>query len=195
MKEHNYSTLRDALDRLPDYGADAGAWGRIVTAMSPPLRDRLPAYRPPAAVWNQLSQQLDAAPGGTPLRAARRRWPRLAVAATVALLLGGGAFFLRQSLGGGPQVSYAYHQEVAAPPVTQDWNTEEESFTRIAEDIASRDEPRLNTLYHELTELTAASQEIKAILTIYGNDPGVVRQLAEIERDRSDIYRQIIAEI
>ncbi|MEM6769478.1 MAG: hypothetical protein AAF597_02740 [Bacteroidota bacterium] len=193
MKEHNYQTLRDALDRLPEYGADAGAWEGIARAMEPELADQLPSYRPPAEVWNGLSQQLDTAaqPAAIPVR---RLWPRIAaVAATLLLLVSIG--FGISSIDHGPTVSYAYGEEPAPAPIVEDWGEDEESFARVAAQIEARNEPHLNTLHHELTELTAATEEIKAMLVAYGDDPKVVRQLAEIERDRSDIYRQIIVEL
>lgn len=195
MKEKNYQTLRDALDQLPEYGADAGAWEGIERAMTPGLGEQLPAYRPPAEVWNGLSQQLDAAAQPAAPTKVRRMWPRIAaVAATMALLISVG-FGLSRGIDRGPEVSYAYSQEPAPTPIVADWEDDEESFARVAAEIATRNEPHLNTLAHELTELTEASEEIKAMLVSYGEDPKVVRQLAEIERDRSDIYRRIIVEL
>lgn len=191
MKEKNYRTLRDALNQLPEYGADAGAWEGIERALTPGLADQLPSYRPPAEVWNSLSQELDAAaPAPT-----RRLWPRfVAVAATLALLVSVG-LGLSRGIDRGPTVTYAYGQEPAPAPIVADWDEEDDSFARVAAEIATRNEPHLNTLHHELAELTEASEEIKAMLVSYGNDPSVVRQLAEIERDRSDIYRRIIVEL
>ncbi len=194
MKEKNYHTLRDALNQLPEYGAPAGAWEGVEKAMRPGLGEQLPAYRPPAEVWNGLSQQLDAAaePAATKVR---RLWPRIAaVAAGLALLLSIG-LGLGSGIDRGPDISYAYSQEPAPAPIVNDWEEEEESFARVTAEIAARNEPHLNTLAHELSELTEASQEIKAMLVSYGEDPNIVRQLAEIERDRSDIYRRIIVEL
>lgn len=202
MKEKNYRTLKDALNQLPEYGAAAGygpdglrgAWEGIAKAMTPELGDQLPSYHPPAEVWNGLSQELDAA-AQPAAPAVRRLWPRVAAMAAALALLVSVGFGLRQNVDRGPKVSYAYGQEPAPAPIVADWGEEEESFARVAAEIEARNEPHLNTLHHELTELTEASQEIKAMLVSYGDDPKVVRQLAEIERDRSDIYRRIIVEL
>ena len=206
MKEKNYDTLRDALDALPQYGAAAGAWEGIEKAMTPPLAERLPAYRPPAEVWNGLSRRLDAVerpeqtPAGTttapPATAkVRRLWPTvMGIAAALALLLSVG-FGLLRNYDAGPTVTYAFSQEPAPAPIVKDWHLEDANFAVVTAEIEARDEPALNTLHHELTELTEASQEVQAVLVAYGDDPKVVRQLAEIERDRSDIYRRIIVSL
>lgn len=195
MKEKNYRTLRDALDQLPDYGAAAGSWGEIERAMTPGLGEQLPSYRPPAEVWNGLSQELDAAAQPAAKGKVRSMWPRFAAVAAALLLLVSVGLGLNRSIDRGPRISYAYEQEPAPAPIVADWGEDEASFARVAAEIEARNEPHLNTLHHELVELTEASQEIKAVLVSYGEDPKVVRQLAEIERDRSDIYRRIIVEL
>jgi hypothetical protein len=47
-------------------------------------------------------------------------------------------------------------------------------------------------LHLELSELNGAREEVKTMLQSYGQDPQLVNQLSDIERTRSDIYRQII---
>lgn len=211
MKDRHYQTLQDALDALPQYGADAGAWAGIERAMTPLLAERLPAYRPPAEVWNGLSRRLDTAnqpdtanqhntpapaPGTGRHRTAtgRRLRARTAVAASLAVMLSVG-FALVGGYRTGPTVTYAFHREPAPAPIVEDWTWEDDNFATTFAEIEARDEPALNTLHRELTELTEASQEVQAILSAYGNDPRVVRRLAEIERDRSDIYRRIIVSL
>ena len=76
-----------------------------------------------------------------------------------------------------------------------DWDEDEGSFTRARREVTERNEPRLNNLGHELDELTEAREEVKAMLTAYGDDPEMVRQLAEIERERDDVYRRILIEL
>lgn len=192
MREKNYHTLKDALDGLPEYGAAAGAWEGIQKAMTPSLGESLPSYRPPAEVWNGLSHELDAAAQPAAEAPVRRMWPRYAAAAASFALLLMLSVGLLRNIDQAPKVSYAYGQEIAPAAIVVDWNGEESSFNRIAEEAKNRNEPALNILHHELEELNEAREEIKAMLVSYGDDPGVVRQLAEIERDRSDIYRRMI---
>ena len=47
----------------------------------------------------------------------------------------------------------------------------------------------------EYEELSTAHQDVEAMLVSYGQDPKLIRQMADIERERSDIYRQIIEQI
>lgn len=199
MKEKNYKRLREALDALPDYGAAAGAWERIEKAMSPGLSEKLPGYRPPANVWNGISQGLDAtakeeAAVQKPARV-RKLWPRLVGVAAAAALVVSAAIGVVRNYDAGPTVTYAITREPAPAPIVADWGQEAENFARVVAEIKTRNEPHLNNLGHELAELTAASEEVQAMLVAYGDDPGIVRQLADIERDRSDIYRQIIVEL
>jgi hypothetical protein len=95
----------------------------------------------------------------------------------------------------GPSVSYAYHQEAQPTAPVADWDDDEESFRRARRQVSERDEPQLNHLGYELDELTDAREEIKEILVAYGQDPAVVRQLAEIERERDEVYRRILIEL
>ena len=204
MKERNYDNLRRHLDGLPEHTPPAGLWrkleGRLADQSAAPLNERLPSYAPPPDVWNHIGRELDAQPVA-PLRLAHRRPRRnrwLAVAAAVALLLSAGAFVINRSATttSGPTITYAYTQEPApARTPVNDWDEDEASFERVRSAIAERDEPVLNVLASELDELTSAREEVKAMLASYGEDAGMVKQLAAIERERSDVYRRIIVEL
>ncbi|PPK88836.1 hypothetical protein CLV84_1809 [Neolewinella xylanilytica] len=197
MKEKNYQTLRDALDRLPRYEGDARCWSAIKAMLDDAaegatarLADRLPTYAPPPAVWNGVNKGLDVTKRA-PVRRLPRRWASMAAA--VAVVVSFSVVFLTYNPG--PEVSYAYSRETAPPPVVADWDNDETSFNRARLEVAQRNEPHLNNLGHELDELTSAREEVKAMLVAYGEDPGIVRQLAEIERERNDVYRRIIVEL
>ncbi|MEL7159488.1 MAG: hypothetical protein AAFN92_01915 [Bacteroidota bacterium] len=197
MTEKNKHTLRDALGRLPEHDAPAGNWDRIGEALNPSLGERLPSYRPPADVWNALNQDLEAAataPAATVRRLPGHRpaWTRFAALAAGFLLLFLAGTALWHTVNDGPKITYAYAQEVAPATSTADWGEAEASFTKVRAEIEARNEPGLNTLALELDELTEAKEDIEAMLVAYGEDPSIIRQLAEIERDRSDVYRRII---
>jgi len=201
MTEKNRHTLTNALRQLPDYAAPADAWREIGRSLYPTLAEQLPSYVPPADVWNAINQELVATAnaGDHPVTdhprtgKIRKLLPRLlAVAAACLLLLTAGPALWRSATDG-PKVSYAHTQEVTSAGSSIDWNDPDEaSFARILTEIEARDEPHLNILGLELGELTDAKEEVRAMLVAYGEDPGLVRQLAEIERDRSDVYRRII---
>ncbi|OAV42878.1 hypothetical protein [Lewinella sp. 4G2] len=200
MKELNKRTLHDGLNALPQHDPAPGVWREIDRQLTPSLGDRLPSYQPPPAVWNGLAEELSRAeaapqPAATvtrPLRKLPLRW--LSVAAAFLLTLG--IAYTVATADGGPTVTYAFNKEVApsTQPV-QDWDDDEESFARVLAQLEAINEPELNTMRMELEELTEAKEEVKAVLVAYGDDPAVVRQLAAIERDRSEIYRRIIVRI
>jgi len=194
MKEKNKNTLRDALNQLPEYGANAGAWKGIEAGLTPALGKQLPSYQPPAEVWNGLNRALNTPAPVINMR--RRAWTRLGgIAASVLVIVALGVGLWPEALNAGPKVSISYAQEVAPATNAHDWDDGEESFNQVIAQIEERNEPALNTLNMELAELTEAKEEMKAMLVAYGEDPSVIRQLAEIERDRSDIYRRIIVEL
>lgn len=195
MKEKNHDKLRDALQKLPGYDAPEGMWGSIEEDLTPALSDQLPSYQPPAGVWNSLSRKLEAEAVAPPAKQ-RKLWPRAlaGVAAALALLVTVG-LGLQSGISSKQKVTVAYSQEAAPALDAIDWTEGEESFAYAIAEIEARNEPKLNNLRHEYDELTEAREEIKAILTSYGEDPQVIRQLARIERDRSDIYRRIIVEL
>jgi len=189
-----------ALDRLREYEAPTSAWDGITANLKPVLSDKLPTYAPAAGVWNSISRKMEQADEAqAQRRMARERYLPLrklaGVAAAVALLVTVG-LGINHKLQTRQTVSVAYSQEVAPPQEVPDWNLDDESFNNAIAEIEARNEPTLNTLGLELNELTEASNEIKAVLVSYGeNDPRLIRQLGEIERDRSDVYRRIIVEL
>ena len=200
MKERNRNTLRDALGKLPEHTPPADVWPGLQRELTPKLVEQLPSYQPPAAVWNSISDDLARSQvqseGVEEQRSATIRklpvkW--LSIAATLLLVVTVGYGIASQR--SGPSITYAYSQEPAPAAVDQDWGEEESSFNNVLAQLETRNEPELNTLRMELTELTEAKEEVQAMLVAYGEDPGVVRQLAAIERDRSDVYRRIIVRL
>ena len=195
MKEKNHDKLRDALNRLPAYDAPGSAWDAINVGLSPPLADQLPTYQPAAGVWNAISRKMEQAEviASQQATAKQRRLPLrklVGTAAAIALLLTVGIGW--NSIDRPQKVTIAYHQEAAPAMTIPDWDDHEASFANALVEIEARNEPKLNALGQELVELTEAKEDIKAMLVAYGEDASIIRQLAKIERDRSDIYRRII---
>ncbi len=195
-REKNKDTLRNALGALPSYDPPSELWSKLDEELSRPQPaseeipqlKHLPTYVPPASVWNQLSKQLDGDQ--------KRLRPKLSVAwlsgiaATLALLVVAGVSLLREPP---PKISKQYSQETMEQfAIVVDWTADDESFDRLQEQLAVVNDPTLNNLKVELEELNSAREEVEAIMHTYGNDPKLVHQLGEIERVRSDIYRQII---
>lgn len=201
--EKNQASLRKAIGQLPEYEPKALVWNRIsqqldtaAPAEEAPLPlSQLPEYSPPPEVWNQLSKSLEE-DSRLRRKGARRlklsSWP-MRVAAAGLVLVAALFWLLREP---GPKVSVAYAQEqVSSFGLDIDWNEEEEAFARLEKQLAESNRPELNSLHQELEELSAAKAEVVGMLTSYGEDPKLINQLGEIERERSEIYRQIIKQI
>lgn len=204
MKELNYDRLRAALDRLPSYTPPTGLWPGISSGLDagpaeqqqvPELR--LPEYSPPSTVWNSINTQLDQ---GHKQRSRMRvvyRWA--AKAAGILLLFSAGYFTATRDPG--PTVEVAETVEripstIARQPIevtVASFGGEDPAFNSLLQELESLNRPSLNRYRYELQELTEAKEEVEAMLLSYGHDPAILNQLAEIERERSEVYRRIRA--
>ncbi|MEZ4987064.1 MAG: hypothetical protein R2795_18830 [Saprospiraceae bacterium] len=195
--EKNRNTLASALQQLPTYMPPEGLWQRIADGIGQATPDEgalqdaiqeLPGHTPPAKVWNALAKELDSQQVRVVKLRQYRRWG--AVAASVAVLAVAGWWITREP---SPLVSIQYAQEtVHAFDVAVDWNTDEDTFDRLEAMLGQIDNPVVNKLKAEYEELTMAHKDVEDMLRNYGKDPQLVRQMADIERERTDIYRQII---
>ena len=196
MNEKNRHRLRDAIGRLPQHEPPADVWYAIdARTQRERLGRELPTYAPPPAVWNAVSEGLEHSPRSGVLRSLSPRVRWAASAAAVVLLFFAGWQFGNSGGEAATSISYAYSQETSPEPVNNDWDEDEDSFSEARRRVLERNEPTLNHLGHELDELTSAREEVKAMLVAYGDDATVVQQLAEIERERDDVYRRIIVEL
>lgn len=201
--EHNRESLKKALEQLQSYDPPTGSWDQIQSKLSEETSEQeeevlreavqhLPAYTPPVSVWNKLTKQLDGDRQVRHLRVVRRRQV-LQWAAAVVLLVLSAYFVIREP---GPNVKLLYDEVVvqAFEPAV-DWNGEENIFAQLEQQLGQVNNPDLNQLRFEYEELSTAHQDVAAILKSYGRDPQLIRQMADIERERSDIYRRIIEAI
>jgi hypothetical protein len=200
--EKNRDNLKKALDQLPAYDPPAELWDQIQSELSTPyvpaeevLHEAiqyLPAYAPPVTVWNKLARQLDTDQQVHQLRVVRQRQV-LQWAAAVAFLLVAGYAILREP---GPKVELQYAQETVQQfQVDIDWDSDESIFAQLEDQLVQVDDPAINKLRFEYEELSSAHEDVSTMLKSYGRDPQLIRQMADIERERSDIYRQIIEAI
>lgn len=201
LYEHNKDNLRRAIKQLPEYTPPPSLWDQIADGLEEegddqaPLKEavgRLPGYTPPVSVWNKLSRQLDEDQSRKRLRVLRRRQV-LQWAAVAAVVLSAVAWLMYEP---GPKVRLQYAQETLQEfKLEVDWNTDEGTFAQLEDVLAGVNNPEINKLRMEYEELCTAHQDVEAMLVSYGQDPQLIRQMADIERERSDIYRQIIEQI
>lgn len=198
MKELNRHTLRDALDRLPAHRPPERLWADIEAGLDAqaPLDEALralPTYAPPPGLWEQIEPRIERGAGGGRLL----KLYRLAAAAAVALLLSAAGWWWQRERAGAGYASIRVEETVADDQLlltlqeTDDSAFEQvETWCRIHQ-TACR-EPHFAELKAELDELTEARTHLRNALGRYGDDPELVHQLVEIERDRSDILKQLV---
>lgn len=198
-EEKNRATLERALAQLRTYGPAPRQWEEIKARLDDPAIAReenlqravehLPGYTPPPTVWNAINHSLDVRRKERKVVRLRRTWA-YRVAAGLAIVLFAAWWLLRDSPA---KVEIHYSQETVAQfNITPDWNTEADAFDQLQGQLVAINDPTLNNLRLEMEELTSAKEEVEAMLSSYGQDPRLVRQLSEIERERSEVYRQII---
>lgn len=197
--EKNKHTLKDALEQMKTYDAPDGLWSNLESALDNPAPttelvlneavDKLPQHSPPPSVWNELTKALDDKKVVKVVPLYKRR-KLISIAAAAAILLGVAFWTLRESP---PTINKIYAQVTMQQfQLDIDWDADEDSFERIGDQLAQINDPVLNNLKVELHELNTARNDVKEMLLSYGQDPQLVTQLGDIERERSDIYRQII---
>lgn len=209
MKELNRHILKAGLQQLPEYAPPPAIWHALEENLDADAAlasgvARLPQYEPPSEIWTQIEAQLATATtprlSATPGRRGRFRPVWYAVAASVALLLA--AWWWQQPSGGSvaSQGIVAITREVADEQLLQmNSEPEDEAFQLIRNLCRAQapvcEQPDFKTLKMELDELTEAKSELRQALGSFGDDPELHTQLARIERERSEVLRQMIAMI
>ena len=209
MKELNHHILKAGLQQLPEYAPPPAIWDALEENLDADAAlasgvNRLPQYEPPSEIWTQIEAQLATATtprlSATFSRRYRFRPAWYAVAASVALLLA--AWWWQQPAGNAVETKdlIAVTQEVADEQLLQmNAEPEDEAFQLIQHLCRAQmpvcEQAEFKTLKTELDELTEAKSELRHALGSFGDDPELHTQLARIERERSEVLRQMIAMI
>ena len=206
MQELNLSTLKKAIDQLPLYEPDEQLWLEIEDGLDEIELDQklqktipnLVQHNPPEMVWENieavLEQEIIAKKEAVKIRPLRK-W--LALAASVVLLLGLGWWMQNNN-----KVTITYSEEQienTLPMLSFDGDDDEAAFAMIDEIckagmLICHDVDFLN-LKTELDELTTARNELKEAMGEFNTDKFLIAQLTEIELERSDVLKKIIAKI
>lgn len=196
--------LRQALAALPKYQPGAETWDAIAqhlgqgqqeTALRTALGG-LPAYSPPDSVWEGIEQQL------VPAAKRQRLWPKImqAAAATAALLT---VLWAAWPTSGDSSLKVAYEHGATAldPSLTAPSLSAAEPegvqavIVAFRKDPVAQRHPEYQRTLQEWKELSAAHEEIKSIMAKYGQDPKLIRQISEIERERAGLIQKMVREI
>ncbi len=198
MNDKNKPILDDALSKLPNYEPEDQLWDKIEGGLEArKLQDalaKLPVYEPEDQVWAAIETNLPTQ--GTTI--VRRLGRVAAIAASVAVLLVAGWYLMGQIRHTGETITYS--EEVikgtfsTAQFVALD--DDEEAF-EIIQILRERNDPitaspEFQSLEQDLNELNEAKQDLIPVIHDYEANPRLKIQLAKIERERSDVLKQII---
>lgn len=199
MKEQNHDTLQRAIRELPQYSPGEAVWLSLEQALDAeraeePLREAiqsLPTYAPQVDVWDRIEQEL-AQLVRKPLFV--RRWMQLASAAALVGVAVALAVWLNLSSGADVQETVTYAQAEQAESTSADWDADDALIAGVADAYAQRASFLQNegrNLLSELEELDEAKAEIKAMMQKYGTDAQLVQNIVDIERERTEVVKQM----
>lgn len=199
MKELNRHNLTNALERLPEHTPPSMLWEQLEEKIDTEnllqkTIARLPEYAAPEAIWENIEARLEPAKLANP-KIVRITW-RYAAAAAFVLLLAA-VWFVRTGTSGAFNTRVSVHEEILDEHLLEvSREPEDDAFALIDQLCAERlpvcEQPEFKSLRDELNELTTAKTELREALGNYGDDPELHAQLIRIERERSDVLRQMM---
>lgn len=201
-KDAREASLHAALNELPDYAPPSQNWARIADTLEADaaeqrLKDaisKLPQYTPPTEVWTAIKHEIK-------LPARRIKLMMLTRAAAAIALLLGLWWAWPQQEAAPLQATYTYDQQTTNAQFTsiEDWGQADalmqKAVNEFREDPVARQSPAYNLLLSEWEDLKAAQQEVAEMMERYGKDAQLIRQMSEIEKERSGLIREMIAQI
>lgn len=190
MKERNRDTLTHALQQLPQYAPGDALWRGIENALDKQaVIEALPEYAPPPEVWAHIEANL---------YSPRRIWLNRAKWVAVAAIAVGVGLGLRWMINADApaRITTGYSQDkVAAIEIPAVDAEEEAAFQDIPKQLAvaylgdqAGEAQRLKT---SLEELNGAVEEIRGMLKRYGPDNRMIEQLGDVERERTEVLKQM----
>lgn len=198
--EKNKSTLSRAIAGLPVHDAPTQLWGEIERSlagqerMQSALRN-LQQHTPPPMVWENIEQALDGkAKPKRPFVYRMLRGSRAWVAAAALCGLAVGTWWI---INAEPptKTTFAYGEEIQMQVgFAEDWNNEEDQIAFVMDKVERSpiaDPLEVKRLKNEFDELTDARAEVEDMLNRYGEDESLLKEVARIERQRSQVIMEL----
>ncbi len=196
MKEVNKSTLKRAIEELPEYFPDPSNWSAIQSTLSQEeligeAVPRLGEFAPPVDIWERIAADLEPRSKVVPMR----NWRSVAAAAVMVGLVSAAVFLYQQSNRDATVLAFAT-EEVDHYPFSVDWDQDDADFDQILALYEERPFLKEQTNYHErmaeLTELEEAKAEIQEMAELYGLDDDLIHKIKDIELERTTIAKDLI---
>ena len=201
MIEKNRESLQKAINALPQYQPEEQIWDAIAHDLDladseKPLQaaiQGLNQYDPPTFLWDAISEELE-----NPVQVVRQTkvfWLRSAAAAVVLLASGFLVWYSQQDAPAIEQIVYTEVQDAILSEVQTSQNNDEEEFEVVLamfnESIVAQHEKEPNTLKEELELLNEEKAMLEEAKADFGADADLELQLAEIERAREKVLKQL----
>lgn len=200
--EKNKETLAGAIADLPAYTAPDHIWDKLESSLENQERfrsalEQLPEHRPPPAVWENIDQALDVpVPGKHPFRYRLLQGTRSRIAAAILCGLAIGLWWFLNTEAPA-KTSIVHSVEIQARVnFNEDWHDEESQIAAVMAQVersAVANPQMVKRLKLEYTELTDARSEVEAMMERYGQDEGLLKEVARIERERSKVIKELAA--
>lgn len=173
--------------KLPEYEPSDSIWQNIEAKLNQDsfqlALKSLPEYEPEQKVWANISSQLN-----------KSQFVSIKWAVAASIIIGFALYFSLKN----NEVTYT-KQEIAPDLLLTENDKNQYGYEEIKkicnEDKIVCEKPEFKALETELEELNTASVELKTAIGKYNTEPELITQLTEIENQKSDIIRKMIAQI
>ncbi|MCH2082535.1 MAG: hypothetical protein MK226_09105 [Saprospiraceae bacterium] len=201
--EKNKEILQKTIRSLPSFEAPPQVWDAIQLELDSDQKlqhaiQSLPTYEAPALVWEQIEKNLEPKIISMPLVDGSRKndkYKWLAVAATVAILLSAGLWFLT-TLETQENIQIVTTEEtIYEQLLIEDWEEDESIIQEVAQLFAqskvAQSSLHYSDLLEEYQELETAKETIEDMMKQYGKATDFIRQISKIELERSTLVKQM----
>jgi hypothetical protein len=196
--EQNKATLKKAILALPSYQPPEGLWNDIEQQLDDSAAldaaiETLPEYHPPAQVWENISEALEQ-PSPQPRLRVLSSFFLSRAAAVAAVITAAFLGYLVIDRENDATVSYA-ETTVIETEVRIDYQEDEPMIQMVSQNFeespVAQQQENYDHLLSELKELNQAKEAILDMIDSYGEDPQMIKELADIERSRTDVVMKM----
>lgn len=185
------------LSRLPQYDPPEQIWSNIEASLDREETDFLPLYDPSDLIWDKIDQEIN------PSQKIHKLWSRSAFRlASVAVLTGlvGLTSLLMWQSRQREHVQYTYHEEsTVSAQFAHLQEDDEEAFVLLDQWCTNYPfecaQPEIQELKGQLSELASAKAHLTREIGQYEANPILVRQLVDLEKERTRLMNALIAKI